>query len=290
MRALFSLLLFAGLLSAEDLPIVGISHVNFAVTDLEKARLFYGGLLGYQPAFQFDKADGSGPSLLFYKVNDNQFIEVSPGLKPDQDRRMSHVAFQTSDIEKLHKMLTDRGLNPSPIGQGKDGNKACRIKDPEGNILEFTQYLPAGMHAQARGKALSDRAISNHLLHAGIVIVDREGALKFYRDKMGFQEFWRGGRTDGDIRWINMRTPGSNGDYIELMLTEANPNRQALGSMQHICLEVPDIQKAYATAKQRAPEGMTIAEPKIGRNKKWQLNLFDPDGSRTELMEPRTVN
>jgi hypothetical protein len=26
----------------------------------------------------------------------------------------------------------------------------------------------------------------------------------------------------------------------------------------------------------------------IGRNRKWQLNLFDPDGTRAELMEPRT--
>jgi hypothetical protein len=33
----------------------------------------------------------------------------------------------------------------------------------------------------------------------------------------------------------------------------------------------------------------TLGTPRIGRNNRWQLNLFDPDGTRTELMEPFTV-
>ena len=31
------------------------------------------------------------------------------------------------------------------------------------------------------------------------------------------------------------------------------------------------------------------ANPSIGVNNRWQLNLFDPDGTRVELMEPWTV-
>jgi hypothetical protein len=30
-------------------------------------------------------------------------------------------------------------------------------------------------------------------------------------------------------------------------------------------------------------------KPKIGRDGKWQLNLYDPDLTRTELMEPKPV-
>jgi hypothetical protein len=29
--------------------------------------------------------------------------------------------------------------------------------------------------------------------------------------------------------------------------------------------------------------------PRIGRDGKWQLNLFDPDGTRTEVMELHAV-
>ena len=28
-------------------------------------------------------------------------------------------------------------------------------------------------------------------------------------------------------------------------------------------------------------------KPRVGRNKRWLLNLFDPDGNRSELMEPK---
>jgi hypothetical protein len=30
----------------------------------------------------------------------------------------------------------------------------------------------------------------------------------------------------------------------------------------------------------------SVRSPQVGRNRRWQLNLFDPDGSRAELMEP----
>lgn len=283
---------FAGICAAafavEPLPILGISHVNFRVSDLNRARQFYGGLLGYESAFQFDKPDGSGPSLLFYKVNDDQFIEISPGLPPNEDRRMTHVSFQVSDAPKVRDLLISRGLSPTAITEGRDRNRAFRLNDPEGNILEFTEYLPGGMHAEARGKSNGPNRISSHLLHAGIVITNVDQALKFYRDLLGFQEFWRGGPTDGETKWINMRTPGTRGDYVELMITAPNPPRNALGSMQHDCLEVEDIHKAHDALAGRAGD-WKIGDTRVGRNQKWQLNLFDQDGSRTELMEPRTT-
>lgn len=286
MRLLFCLAgLWSSVFAAGPLPILGISHVNFRVSDLNKARQFYGGLLGYESAFQFDKPDGSGPSLLFYKVNDDQFIEVSPGLPPNEDRRMTHVSFQVSDAAKARDLLISRGLNPTAIAEGRDRNRAFRLNDPEGNILEFTEYLPGGMHAQARGKSIGANRISSHLLHAGIVVTNVDQAMSFYRDQLGFQEFWRGGPADGETRWINMRTPGTRGDYVELMISGPNPTRNSLGSMQHDCLEVPDIHKAHDALQARAGD-WKIGDTRVGRNKKWQLNLFDQDGSRTELMEP----
>ncbi|HXA07460.1 MAG TPA: hypothetical protein VNY30_21595, partial [Bryobacteraceae bacterium] len=58
------------------------------------------------------------------------------------------------------------------------------------------------------------------------------------------------------------------------------------GSMQHICLEVPAIQAARKTALARHYNDPKV-QPRVGRNRKWQLNLFDPDGTRVELMEPK---
>jgi hypothetical protein len=52
------------------------------------------------------------------------------------------------------------------------------------------------------------------------------------------------------------------------------------------------MDKALADLKQR-PAIQTYTRPleiRTGINRKRQLNLFDPDGTRTELMEPNTVD
>lgn len=274
--------------AAEPLPILGLAHVGFQVSDMDKANHFYQGVLGYEPAFTRQKPDGSGVAVAVYKINEDQYLEVSPGLPPDQDRRMTHLSVYTADIGKMHRMLEERGLSPTPIQSGRDGNRNFSIKDPEGFRFEITQYMPDSLHRKAAGKALSGRRLSTHLLHAGIVVTNLEAALKFYRDTLGFEEFWRGGPTDTQLAWINLRMPGPNGDYVELMISGPAPSRQSLGSMQHVCLEVPDIGAAYRKAL--AQGAQPPSGPKVGRNRKWQLNLFDPDGSRVELMEPKETD
>jgi lactoylglutathione lyase len=62
--------------------------------------------------------------------------------------------------------------------------------------------------------------------------------------------------------------------------------------MHHLCLEVPDIEKARATLESRAAKvGYTRPlEVRTGVNRKRQLNVYDPDGTRVELMEPTTID
>ncbi len=287
-RLLVCLLILPALSAGEELPIQGLAHVGFRVSDLAKARAFYSGILGYQEAFQV-KQEGGDVLLACFKINDDQYVELFPGLPPDENVRLTHVALLTADIEKLHRMLKERGLDPAPIRKGRDGNLNFSLTDPDHNRLEMIQYLPGSLHWEARGRFLGPQRISDHLLHAGITVANLEAAMAFYRDKLGFRETWRGGPTDNEVRWVNMRMPGPRGDYVEFMLYSQPPNRQQLGSMQHICLEVPDIQQAHRKAVERGTPGEDRYKPRIGRNQRWLMNLFDPDGSRTELMEPGTV-
>src|SRR2546425_11651699 len=81
-------------------PIVGIAHIAFQVSDMAKARAFYGELLGYDEPFQIFKEDGS-LALTYFKVNDRQYVEIFPGLPPDKDDRLLHIALETTDIETL---------------------------------------------------------------------------------------------------------------------------------------------------------------------------------------------
>jgi lactoylglutathione lyase len=56
-------------------------------------------------------------------------------------------------------------------------------------------------------------------------------------------------------------------------------------------LTVPSAEKALAELKRRAP-GLYDREMvmQVGVNKKRQINLYDPDGTRVELMEANTVD
>lgn len=280
MGGLFAAALFA----ADPLPITGLAHVGFRVSDLDKARGCYTGILGFQEAFDM-KDDGGRITMAFFKINDRQYVEISPGLKPDQIDRMTHVAFVTSDIHKLHSAMEERGLAPSPIKRGHDGNLNCGLKDPDGHRLEFVEYRPGSWHSNARGKFMNARRVSDHMWHAGVSVANTDAALAFYRDKLGFVEFWRG-PTAEDLRYINLRMPGPGGDYMELMLHSTPLTRSRLGSMHHFCLQVKDIRAAHRQlVKQGLPDEARNA-PKIGRNGHWLFSTFDPDGSRVEFMEP----
>lgn len=279
-----SLVLITCALGAADLPIAGIASVGSRVSDLAQAREFYTGLLGFEEAFALRKPDGEFERVSL-KVNDEQFIELIPGLRADGPRRLAHIAIQCEDVRQVHRLLRDRGLKPSSMEMRPDGNPGFHLADPDGTRLEFLEYTPGGRQLSSRGKALGTRRVSHRLWHAGVVVLNLEKAMRFYAGILGFRETWRGGPSGDELRWVNMQMPG-RGDYIEYMLASREPDRQQLGSMQHICLQVPDVQAAHHALLRRGLPDHERFRPRIGRNGRRLLNLFDPDGSRTELMEP----
>jgi hypothetical protein len=56
--------------------------------------------------------------------------------------------------------------------------------------------------------------------------------------------------------------------------------------MHHMALGVPSVAAGYEAVTSR---GYKAEQPKIGRDGKWQLNLYDPNLTRAELMEPKPV-
>jgi catechol 2,3-dioxygenase-like lactoylglutathione lyase family enzyme len=115
------------------------------------------------------------------------------------------------------------------------------------------------------------------------VVRDREAMDRFYRDVLEFHVYWHGGMKEGETNWVDMQVPEGT-DWIEYMLNvAANADKRTRGVMNHIALGVPDVR---AAANQLEKAGVKLTEqPKIGRDGKWQLNLYDPDDTRVELME-----
>ncbi len=267
--------------AAERPPIVGIAHVGFFVSDIDKAENFYGHVLGYQH-FSLDKPTG-GLMLNYYKINDHQYVEIYPGLKGDDQDRLSHVAFETTDARKMRDYLAGKGLKvPDALKPGLDKNLSFMVNDPEGRRIEFVQYMPGSLHQKQFGKLLPDTRVSDHMIHAGFVVHDRASEDKFYKDILGFDVMWYGGMKDDEVRWVDMRVPDGD-DWLEYMLGVEHPTPKTRGVMNHFALGVKDINgpdKEVVARMSTPPE-----KPKIGRDGKWQLNLYDPDLTRVELME-----
>jgi hypothetical protein len=91
--------------------------------------------------------------------------------------------------------------------------------------------------------------------------------------------------TDTETDWVDMRVPEGT-DWLEYMLNVRNPSVRTLGVMHHMALGVPSVAAAYKTVIER---GLKPEKPQIGRDGKWQLNLYDPNSTRVELMEPKPV-
>ena len=121
----------------------------------------------------------------------------------------------------------------------------------------------------------------------GVTVADRAAADKFYRYILGFRETWHGGMRDDRTDWIDMRVPEGT-DWLEYMCNVANPSPKTLGVMHHLALGVPSVDAGYKKLLDRSVD-LKTEKPKIGRDGKWQLTLYDPDLTRTELMEPKPV-
>lgn len=298
MRTLITLTLTAAIAAGWQQPagparpvIAGVAHATIQVTDLVKARKFYGELLGYTELASTDRAH-----VAVFAVNDRQRLIVRDGLPADRDDRFVNLAFEVIDAPAMRVWLTSRGLQASEAARDAGaGGRRIDVSDPDGHAVQFveldrsTAVRPAP--SRVEGAAAVDARLSKRILHAGLTVKDGAAADRFYKDVLGFSETWRGGRPEGVINWINMRVPDGT-DYLEYMLYPTTPpTRRQLGSAHHVALLVTDIQQALETVRSRsaADDPNHRANPSIGTNNRWQLNLFDPDGTRVELMEPWTV-
>jgi catechol 2,3-dioxygenase-like lactoylglutathione lyase family enzyme len=280
-------LLLAGSALAQQRPkITGVSHLSVYTSDATKAEHFYVHDLGAMKG-----TDPQNSAGVRYYFNPVQFVEVlSLPSSAGPVNRMDHAAYNTADAEALLKYLAAHHVAvPAGVTKGSDGSRYFDVTDPEGNRIQFVQ-------PPVHPPAVPPNALSSHIIHVGYIVHDAAVEDAFYQTLLGFRPYWHGGMKDDVTQWMSFQVPDGT-DWVEYMMVKgtektgipAGMSRDGAGVLDHIALGVPNIEKAANLLYTGERLNARASDPKIGRDGKWQLNLYDPDGIRAELMEFQPV-
>jgi len=244
--------------SAPGTGIIGIAHIAFRVSDLDREIAFLG-KLGYEESFAMTSAGKT--TEVFIKINDRQFIELYPQTDPKQPVGWMHVCFEAGDLDALIKYYDSTGLKAAPVRKAAAGNLISSTNDPEGRVTEFTQYMPGSRHTLDRGQHLGANRVSTELM--GFDLPVREGAAEkeFYSD-LGFEAQ----AVNGNVR---LTAPGAPG--LELELRSTHP-----GAQPQFLFPVADARKAADVLKNSGA--------KFDRDGKL-IFVRDPDGNAFVFLE-----
>jgi catechol 2,3-dioxygenase-like lactoylglutathione lyase family enzyme len=262
--------------------ITGISHLAVYTSDPAATDHYYREIVGAAKLPDPENSKG-----IRYALSPTQFIEVLPLPEGSGINRIDHTAWNTDDAESLRRYLGAKSWKvPGQVERGADGSRWFAVHDPEGNKVEFVQ-------PPAQPKPVVDpEVIGHHIIHVGFLVHSQAAEDTFYRDLLGFRPYWFGGMQDGKIDWVSQQAPDSH-DWLEYMLTSGPSgsgipptiSQHNLGVLDHLSIGEDSVPEAYKVLE--AGKRLTGAhddKPKIGKDGKYQFNLYDPDGIRLELM------
>ena len=257
-------------------PIIGVSHLSVYASNAEAADHYYVHDIGLKKG-----PDPENPSGMRYYVNAIQFVEVL-SLPPNSgNSRLDHIGYTTTDADALRGYLAAHNYTvPASVEKGSDGSRWFDVKDPEGNKVQFLQPSP---HPISMAGA---DPVGHHIIHVGMRVKSRETESAFYRDLLGFRAYWFGGMKPDHTDWVSQQVPDGH-DWLEYMLEggSGDISQRQYGVLNHLSIGVVNMERAVTTldAGDRLDNQHTPMQ--IGKDGKWQYNLFDPDQTRLELME-----
>ena len=257
--------------------ITGIDHVAFYTTAPDGVKKLYVGVLGLAEAAPVE----SGGTVRY--LAGHQWVGYSPAPDPKATDRMDHVAFTTDNVAAMRRYLVANGFKPSQIQGLPDHSLTIRVKDPEGHAVEFVERGPSETAAPPA------TAVTRRMIHTGFLVYNRAAEDHFYLDVLGFRSYWHGGMKDTDTDWVSLQVPNGS-DWLEYMLNQpAHPDLRLTGVMNHISFGVADMKKAQSLMESHGWKAHGDEQAEVGRDGKWQLDVFDPDLTRVELMEFKNV-
>ena len=259
-----------------EFSIVRAAHIEFRVTDLDRARSFYVDRLG------FVEQDRDRDRL--YLRGYEEVEHHSLVLRRAESGGVGHIAFRVAseaDLERLERLHRGHGLSVRWVNEQEAGqNRALRVQDPAGLPVEFYQTMDTADRLLQRFD-LYRGAFIMRLDHFNCQVPDVDTAARWYQKELGFacSEYTESG-DDPPALWAIWLHRKQNVHDLALM-NGAGPRLHHAGFWvqdQHSILRACDI-LAAAGMTDRIERG----PGRHGLSNAFFLYLRDPDDNRIEL-------
>ena len=119
--------------------ITDLLHVSILVSDLDRTRAFYEGMLGLIPSAKRPQMTFDG---VWYDIGSAQIhVLVLPNpdqdsIRPEHGGRDRHIALGVADWESVKLSFDQAGV---AYTSSRSGRRALFCRDPDGNALELIE-------------------------------------------------------------------------------------------------------------------------------------------------------
>jgi catechol 2,3-dioxygenase-like lactoylglutathione lyase family enzyme len=123
------------------LPFTSVNHISVTVTNLERAKHFYGAVVGLpeipRPAFRFPGVWYGLRGELSLHVTVKDEMPLRPVDPARFDTRDPHFALAVADADEIYDRLGASGLPFHDFSDTPSGLRQLFIRDPDGNMIEL---------------------------------------------------------------------------------------------------------------------------------------------------------
>jgi catechol 2,3-dioxygenase-like lactoylglutathione lyase family enzyme len=122
--------------------VLTLNHVGIAVADLDQARRFYTGTMGFREAWR------NNQTTTFVQVSRDTFLELMPAT-PERPAGLDHFGFQVEDAHATAARLKQAGLTVSDVRISPSNLFVASATDPGGARFELHQVRPDSLLKKA---------------------------------------------------------------------------------------------------------------------------------------------
>ena len=129
----------------------------------------------------------------------------------------------------------------------------------------------------------AENPVIRGLSHIAVRASDLMRTVHFYTEVLGLREAFRMTDDQGNVSTVYVYI--APGQFIEIFANGSRPplSGQDVIGMCHICLETEDVDRAYASVKERG--GPLDTDVRLGKSRCRMFWTHDPDGNALEIME-----